>query len=138
MEGLECQLKELGLFSVCNGSARAVRFMGWDAEGGRPGGCEQLEECSKDLEEKLGTDLENPNRGRRVCQAVLRPEGQLVHIPFVWPTPSHPLRVTSRVTSSRKPSLPPHPQVSQGSHLCIAMVLGFGSNVTLLVLYCKC
>lgn len=111
--------------------------MGWDAEGGHPGGCDQLEQCSKDLEEKLGTDLENPNRGLWVCQAVLRPEGQLVHIPFTQPTPSRPLRVISRVTSSRKPSLLPHPQVSQGSLLCIAMVLGFGSNIKLLILYCK-
>ena len=47
--------------SQCFGRINPL-VMGWDARGGRPGGHEQFEECSTDLEEKLGA---RPGRSQK-------------------------------------------------------------------------
>lgn len=80
--------------------------MGWDAEGGRSGGWEQLEQCSKELEEKLGADL-GDTKGR--LTGLLSSAKAVCKALFTWPATCHPSTAIARVTSSRKPPLPSLP-----------------------------
>lgn len=118
----------LGLCSVCSEWPNPINALGWftpwswartlqeeDLES-----VNSLKSVVKIWKRSWG---DRPGRSQKEdfksCQTVLRPENQLAPPPFVWPTLSlSSLESLWRVTSSRKPSLSPSPQRSQGSLLC--------------------